>query len=100
MKYILCILLVVSIACPVTATEGLTLNMTQCVVDLNNTCTLQLSVETPAGQSAEWMSSDPSIATVDSNGLVTAIDSGEVTITATAAGQTAECLVSVQWVNP
>ena len=100
MKRILCMLLVVLIACPAIAAQDLTLNTTQCVVDLNGTCTVQLSVETPANQSAVWMSSDPSIATVDYNGLVTGIDSGEVIITATAAGQTAECAVSVQWVAP
>jgi len=93
-------LLVVLIACPAMAAEELTLNMTQCVVDLNGTCTVQLIVETPANQSVIWLSSDPSIATVDYTGLVTGIDSGEVTITAMAAGQTAECAVSVQWVSP
>ncbi|MCL1876289.1 MAG: Ig-like domain-containing protein [Synergistaceae bacterium] len=100
MKYIFCMLLVVLIACPVMAAEDLTLNMAQCIVDLNNTCTVQLSVETPAGQNAIWMSSNPSIATVDYNGLVTCLDSGEVIIKATAAGQTAECAVSAQWVAP
>jgi uncharacterized protein YjdB len=100
MKHIFCMLLVVLIACPAIAAEDLTLNMTQCVVDLNDTGTVQLSVETPANQSAIWKSSDPSIATVDSNGLVTGVESGEVIITAIAAGQTAECTVSVQWVAP
>jgi len=100
MKYIFCMLLVVLIAFPAIAAEELTLNMTQCVVDLNGTGTAQLTVETPANASVTWSSSNPSIATVDSNGLVTGTESGEVTITATAAGQTAECAVIVQWVNP
>jgi len=99
MKYIFCMLLVVLIACPAMANEELTLNMTQCVVDLNGTRTVQLMVETPADQSVTWTSSDPSIATVDSDGLVTCVESGEVTITATAAGQTAECIVMAQWVG-
>ena len=100
MKYIFCMLLVVLIACPAVAAEGLTLNMTQCVIDLNSANTVQLRIETPANQSVVWMSSDPSIATVDYNGLVKGIDGGEVIIKATAAGQTAECAVSVQWVDP
>ena len=99
MKYILCMLLVVLFVCPAMATEELTLNTSQCVVDLNGAGTVQLSVETPAGQSAVWISSDPSVATVDYNGLVTCIDGGEVTITAIAAGQTAECAVSAQWID-
>ena len=99
MKYIFCMLLVVLFAFPAIATEELTLNMTQCVVDLNDTGTVQLKVETPANVSVIWRSSDPSIATVDYTGLVTGIDGGEVTITATAAGQTAECAVSVQWID-
>ena len=99
MKYIFCMLLVVLIACPVMAAEELTLNMTECVVDLNDAGTAQLSVEEPAGQSAAWLSSDPSIATVDINGLVTGIECGQVTITAVAAGQTAECIVLVGRIN-
>ena|GEM_PF-5194757 len=100
MKHILCLLLVVLVACPAIATDELTLNMTECIVDLNNTGTVQLLIEAPENQSAVWVSSDPSIATVDNNGLVTCIESGEVTITAMAAGQTAECVISVQWVAP
>ena len=99
MKHIFCMLLIVLLACPAMAAEDLTLNTTQCVIDLNGTRTVQLSVETPANQNATWTSSNPSIATVDYKGLVTAIGSGEVTITAKVAGQTAECAVSVQWVD-
>ena len=100
MRYLFCMLLVVLIACPAMAIEELTLNLTQCVVDLNETNTVQLRVETPANISATWISSDTSIATVDYSGLVTCIETGDVTITAMALGQTAECIVSVQWVNP
>ena len=99
-KHIFCLLLVVLFACPAIAAEELTLNMTQCVVDLNDTGTVQLIVETPANIGVIWTSSEPSIATVDSNGLVTGVDAGEATITAIAAGETAECVVSVQWVSP
>ena len=42
-----------------------------------------------------WKTSDKKIATVDANGKVTAKMAGAVTITASAAGKTAECKVQV-----
>lgn len=42
-----------------------------------------------------WSSSDSSIASVDQNGLVTALKSGECRIQATADGMTAECRLTV-----
>jgi len=48
-------------------------------------------------QSVTWISSDPSIATVDENGLVTAIAVGTATITVTTndGGHTATCAITV-----
>ena len=43
--------------------------------------TLQLSATTADGKAVVWESSDESVATVDQNGLVTAIALGEATIT-------------------
>ena len=51
--------------------------------------TLQLSATKGAliaGKGFAWTSSDPAIATVDQNGLVTAIAAGEVTITCSTTG--------------
>ena len=44
---------------------------------------------------AYWWSEDESIATVDSNGKITAVAEGTTTITAMAGMQTAECVVTV-----
>jgi len=61
--------------------------------------TLQLVATTaPAGAEVEWFSSDPQIATVDGNGLVTALDKGSVVITCKAKdnpGIKAECKITV-----
>ena len=43
----------------------------------------------------EWSSSDPSVATVDENGVVTGVAAGTVTITATSGGQSASATVTV-----
>jgi hypothetical protein len=43
----------------------------------------------------EWSSSAPGIATVDTNGVVSAVGKGTATVTATAGGQTASSIVTV-----
>ena len=43
-----------------------------------------------------WESSEPSVATVDQNGKVTALSAGTATITATAGGKPATCEVTVK----
>jgi len=58
--------------------------------------TQQLTATTiPSGGEVTWSSSDTSIATVSSTGLVTSVDYGNVTITATCGSLTATCSVVV-----
>lgn len=58
--------------------------------------TTQLTATTtPEGAAVTWESSDTSIATVDSTGLVTSVAYGSATITATAGNATASCAVTV-----
>ena len=70
--------------------------------DLNVGDTQQLSAtvlpENLSDRSVTWSSSNPEVASVDANGLVTAKAKGEATITATASdGNTkAECVVTVK----
>ncbi len=77
--------------------SDVTLDMSE--VDLTTGETLKIKVEVTPGDatnpSVTWMSSDPSVATVDANGVVTALKPGIVTITATADGVTAECVITV-----
>ena len=61
------------------------------------TITATVKPEDAFNRTVTWSSSDPSIATVDENGTVTAIAKGEAIITAESAdGVTAECKVTVE----
>jgi len=42
-----------------------------------------------------WISEDPDVATIDENGLVTAVNHGSTKVSATAGGVTKECIVRV-----
>ena len=84
------------------ATTGVTLNQSTASLYYNKAPnTVQLTatvVPTDAVNGAvTWSTSDGNIATVDQNGLVTAVSSGTATITATAGGQTATCEVTVSY---
>ena len=68
-------------------------------MDLNSTTSVQLNATvTPADatvRSISWKSSDPSVATVSSDGLVRGKKAGTATITATAGGKSASVAVTV-----
>lgn len=93
-----------SAACKVTVeaaaieVEEITIDLTDEIIKVGETLILTATV-TPADATdvtVTWSSSDESIATVDDKGVVTGVSMGQVTITATAGGKTAESKVTVQ----
>ena len=67
---------------------------------LNDTITITATVQPPdTTQSLVWASSDPTVATVDQNGVVTIIAYGSATITATAGTAAASCSVLVSQIT-
>lgn len=81
------------------AVTGLSLNKSDIDVKTGTTDTLVATIApaTASNQSVAWSSSNPSIATVNSSGLVTGVGSGHCTITATSSdgGFTGSCTVTV-----
>ena len=79
--------------------SGITLDQTSLAMNSGTNAQLSASI-TPetAFSSIIWTSSDESVATVDANGLVTAVAGGSCTITATTSGsqKTATCSVTVK----
>lgn len=70
------------------AVSGITISPTSATVSKGATKQLSASISpyNATNQGVNWSSSKTSVATVDSNGLVTAVATGTATITATAAG--------------
>ena len=79
---------------------GVTLNRSNLSLTAGGTAWLRAAVQpdNAANQSVTWASSDPSVATVDQNGVVTAVAPGTATITVTTVdgGFTAICTVTVR----
>lgn len=70
---------------------------TNIAVNATRQLTASVSPTTASNQSVTWTSSDATIATVDSKGLVTGVKAGSATITATTAdgGKTATSAITV-----
>ena len=78
--------------------ESVTLNKTALTLEIGDTATLTATVE-PADatdKTVTWESSDETVATVDGNGVVTAVGRGEATVTVKAGEASATCTVEVQ----
>ena len=81
------------------AMESLTIELSQTSLTLRETssATVTATVRPWSANIAavKWTSSDPDVATVDENGLITAISVGETVITAEAGSKKATCNVTV-----
>ena len=72
----------------------LTLDKTTVQIKCGGSSTLKATLSGSADK-ITWKSSDTKIATVDANGKVTTKQAGTVTITASAAGKSAACVVTI-----
>ncbi|MBD5257371.1 MAG: leucine-rich repeat protein [Barnesiella sp.] len=78
---------------------SIALNITEVELGYEETVQLVATVmpDDATDKSVTWASADEAVATVDENGLVTAVAKGTTTITATTVdGLTAECIVTVK----
>lgn len=76
--------------------SGLYLNKTELTLVKGTAETLVATV-TPKGAAAlTWTSADAAVATIDGDGVVTAIGAGQTVVSATAGEMKVECLVKVQ----
>lgn len=82
-----------SVVVPVT---GISLNKNETTIARGATEQLTATVVPEGtGSTVAWSSGNEEVATVDQNGLVTAVGKGTANITATAGGQSASCKVTV-----
>ena len=76
--------------------NSISLNRSDITLPANESYQFTVTVD-PAGTEVTWTSSDPSVLTVDQDGIVKNINSGssqvQVTITAAAGDKSAECIV-------
>ena len=92
-------------SCTVTVIQnptGVALDKTAFSLDVGSSGTLTVTMSpADATKSLTWSSSDTSIATVNSNGVVTAVGAGTATITVKTndGGYTADCTVTVNGVS-
>ena len=81
---------------------GISLNKTSEILDLSLVKTLQLTAtitpnDSDTSKTLTWSSSNQSVATVNSSGLVTGVGKGSTTITVTTVnGKTATCTITVK----
>ena len=90
----------ITVKATVVLVEGITLNATEQTLTVGETFALTASVapENATNKSLAWTSSDENVATVDANGLVTAVKEGTATITAKAndgSNVSAQCTINV-----
>ena len=82
-----------------TKVDAVTLSQNEGILNVGKSVTLTATVtpeEIAADTTVTWSSSDEAVATVDSNGKVTAVAAGNATITATVGEESATCDITVQ----
>lgn len=104
-KTLLALFLIVSAICCISCTKKVTniyLSESELELRVGNSKSLICTVlpEDASDKSVKWRSSNPNIAEVSENGVVTAIKSGSCTITATSNGISATCNVTVKLPPP
>lgn len=78
------------------ASQVTAITLNQSSISISGSSTSQLvATTTPAGGTVTWSSSDTSVATVSSNGLVTGVGNGTATITATSGDVSATCTATI-----
>ena len=90
------------LAVPIIPTTGISLNKSNVTIRVNDTTTITATV-TPSNasdKSVTWTTSDSTVGTVSSSGVVTAKKVGTTTITATCAGFSKTCVVTVEPTPP
>lgn len=75
--------------------DSITLNKTVLALKVDQSETLEATVSPDNAAKVEWKSEDPTTATVDENGKVTAKKQGVTKVMATAGGKSAVCSVTV-----
>ncbi|MBR6767006.1 MAG: Ig-like domain-containing protein [Clostridia bacterium] len=91
---------VVTVIVPV---KSIKMSASKKTISLNTTSAMSVkfSPSKPSDKTLIWSSSDPSVASVDENGNVTALKKGKVTIKAVSHnGKTAKCSVTVKEYKP
>ena len=86
--------------CTITVTipvESISLNMTERTIKVNETVLLKAEINPSDAttKSIQWSSSDVSIVSVGSNGMVKGLKEGVATITASADGKSTSCTITV-----
>ena len=89
-----------SATCTITVTipvESISLNMTKRTIKVNETVLLKAEINPSDAttKSIQWSSSDVSIVSVGSNGMVKGLKEGVATITASADGKSTSCTITV-----
>ena len=86
-----------TVICVIIPVSSIVLNKTSLSLEKGSSETLKATVSPrdATDKTVKWSSDNPAVATVDQNGTVTAVDSGNATVTASAGGLSATCEVTV-----